>query len=594
MVTGPKHEARAGLLVGLSALVYLGCSLHLASVQTVTVDEYAHVPAGVATVVHGRVDLYGKNPPLVKRLFASAVLGEDTVVPPPPPQSHGWAPWAYGQAFERANAARYDDLFFRARLIVVLLGLLGALSLWLWARQRSDPLTAAAVASLWLLNPSVVAHSSLATLDVAAAVTILWTALALAWWVDKGGGARAALVGILWGAALLTKFTAALLLPAVLIAFAHRRERATLGAFLIILVTSTLVVHAGYGGAGAFASLGELPVHSGLFTSLKSALGWLPLPVPAAYTLGFDAQLLDTEQGEFGAYFFGEVSEQGFALYDVVIFLLKTPLPVLAVGAAAWWGHKRRPLPPGEARALLACLASLALFLLFFNRLDLGVRYLLPLVPLLLVLSLGALAEVLDRASLLAPVIGGAMALSLIVSHPDELGWFNGAALGQGDRVAADSNVDWGQDLYRLPAALEALGHPPEETIALLYFGHVDPARLGLRFRLPTGPAEHGVVVVSHQFRVGLPYVAPAPGGRMLPVRPGFVGWLDEHEPVARVGSLWVYDLGQPPPRQPQTEAGADAGAPGAAQPPAPRPTAAVPTGDVPTAGAEDSGPRGP
>ena len=114
MVSQPRAEVRAGALLALAALVYLACATHLASTQTVTIDEYAHVPAGVATVVHGRVDLYGKNPPLLKRLFASAVLDEDTVVPAPPTQSHGWAPWAYGQSFERANPDRYDALFFRA------------------------------------------------------------------------------------------------------------------------------------------------------------------------------------------------------------------------------------------------------------------------------------------------------------------------------------------------------------------------------------------------------------------------------------------------------------------------------------------------
>jgi hypothetical protein len=556
-------EARAGLAVALCAVVFVGCAAHLASVQTVTVDEYAHVPAGVATVAFGRVDLYGKNPPLLKRLFAVVVLDEETVVPAPPAQSHGWAPWAYGQAFERANAARYDALFFRARLIVILLGLLGALSLFMWTRPRTDSSTAAALAALWLLNPSVVAHSALATLDVGAAVTILWAALALAWWVDKGGLGRAAVVGVLWGAALLTKFTAALLLPAVLIAFALRRERATVGAFVVVLVSSTLVVHAGYGFAGAFASLGELPVQSSLFSSLKGPLGWLPLPLPAGYTLGFDAQLLDTEQGEFGAYFLGEVSEGGFALYDVVIFLVKTPLPVLAVAAAAWWGHRRHPLPTGEARALTACAGALALFLLFFNKLDLGVRYLLPLLPLLLVLGAGAVHHALERQPLAGPVVGGVMAVSLLASHPDELRWFNLAAAGQGEVIAADSNVDWGQDLYRLPSVLRELGRPDDE-IALLYFGHVDPARYGLRHRLPRGPGEHGLVVVSHQFRVGLPYLAPSPGGHMTAVRPGQVAWLDAHAPIARAGALWVYDLGPAPsaaapaPPPPEAEPGAD------------------------------------
>jgi hypothetical protein len=54
--------------------VYLLLSAHAARVETPTVDEFAHVPAGCAYWKYGRLDLYSKNPPRLRYWMALPLL----------------------------------------------------------------------------------------------------------------------------------------------------------------------------------------------------------------------------------------------------------------------------------------------------------------------------------------------------------------------------------------------------------------------------------------------------------------------------------------------------------------------------------------
>ena len=139
------------------------------------------------------------------------------------------------------------------------------------------------------------------------------------------------------------------------------------------------------------------------------------------------------------------------------------------------------------------------------------------------------------------------VALSLRV-HPGYLGYFNLAAGGPeaGHRYLLDSNLDWGQDLYRLPAALEALDPQREAPLALLYFGHVEPELYGLEFQLPE-PTRRGWVAASVSYLKGFAYPAPAPGRRSVPVAADALAWLRDEEPVARLGSIWLFDRREVP-----------------------------------------------
>src|SRR5687768_16577906 len=148
-----------------SGLAFLVLASHAAWVETPTIDEFAHLPAGCAYWKYGRFDLYAENPPGRKAVMAAPVLLAGCQAPQPGPDEGGWAPWLYGYDFVRANESRYFLLFRLARMTTVLATLAGGAVLFFWARDLFDDRAAGITAALFFLNPNILAHGHLATID---------------------------------------------------------------------------------------------------------------------------------------------------------------------------------------------------------------------------------------------------------------------------------------------------------------------------------------------------------------------------------------------------------------------------------------------
>jgi len=535
----------------LAGIAFLFLTADAARLETPTIDEFAHVPAGLAVLKHGTFDLYGKNPPLLKQTLALPLLAKGAVAPEVSVPHHGWGPWLYGQQFAASNSARYLGLFRASRAVSMILGLATAILLFVWARQLFGTRSACIAATLFLLNPSVLAHSHLATLDVGCTFSIFLCVFTLRWAYRAPSWTRVGLVGGVWGIALLVKFTAVLLLPAFVLMIALRRGRRwqrALAELSAIGLTAILIVNVGMGFDGSFRRLDSFsPVSAFMQRVQEIAPGGLPVPFPSAYWTGFDAQKRDTESAEFDSYLLGEWSRSGWWYYDLVALAAKTPVPVLILLMVCPWLLRSWGSARDEWLTLLIPVGTLLFFMLFFNRLNIGVRYLLPIFPFLYLFT----AALWRRNgagrwkawnSALAFLVLAYSAGVAAVQHPAHLAYFNLAAGGseQGHRVLLDSNLDWGQDLYRLPAALRELGHQGE--IGLLYFGHVPPELYGIQYTLvPHRPVE-GVLAVSVQYLMGGSYAATDPAGRLVPVRRDHLAWLRGHTPVARAGSMWIFD----------------------------------------------------
>ena len=303
----------------------------------------------------------------------------------------------------------------------------------------------------------------------------------------------------------------------------------------------------------SFHSLSEYELGSGTGRAAKEWLpAWLPIPAPKAYVVGFDAVKRDTEEGEFGSYLLGEWSQQGWWYYDLVAFGVKAPLPLLALLLVSPWFLRRERLPRRELLALALPLLALVA-LLTLNRANIGVRYLLPIYPFLFVWIGCVWAGAPGRRGAIAFAAVAAYYVGAVaLVHPNHLSFFNVLAGGPsgGHRFLVDSNLDWGQDLYRLKPALEALDH--EGPVRLLYFGHVHPRLYGIDYELVPNEPVADVVAVSVNYLMGYRYPVLRPNGRSERVRRNRVAWLRELEPVARAGTIWIFDTrrkggGSPP-----------------------------------------------
>jgi hypothetical protein len=202
--------------------------------------------------------------------------------------------------------------------------------------------------------------------------------------------------------------------------------------------------------------------------------GWFqafrPLLIPRDFFKGV-ALVLSHSQGGHDAYFLGEWSNRGWWYYFPVVFALKSPLAFLAallVGVALAVTHWKK-LRLDEKTPWIAGAAYFGLAMT--SSINIGVRHLLPVVPLVCVGVGCSLARIKNRAA--QCTVFALVAWEVVVAvavYPRYLQFFNEAAGGarNGYKYALDSNFDWGQDAKRLKQFLDdrSISH-----IYLDYFG---------------------------------------------------------------------------------------------------------------------------
>jgi hypothetical protein len=569
----PPRVLAAGVLL-LAAFAAL-CA-HGLRWDSPTVDEFAHLPAGYYYLRTGNFELYDLNPPLPRVLCALPLLAAARLGGRPPSidlgarlRDSGWYPWVFATDFMRRNRDDFDRLFLLGRLPVVALGLLLGLLVWHWARRLYGEAAGLAALAGCVFCPSLVAHAHLATTDIAFALAAAGALYLAQRWHERPRLPVLLAAGSALGLAQLTKFSAVLLYPVLLVltlAALARGERfplwrsgrssaaawiGSLASLALLWLVSLAVLDAGYLFQGVGAALGSFHFRSRLLSGVAAALPrGLPLPLPAPYVHGFDAIQLINEQGEFPTYLCGRWLPQGSWLYYPVTLVLKTPLPLLAAwlaapfarlpeaAAAAGGGASRRR----EAFLWLPAVALLAVFSLA-SKVSYGIRYLLPIVPLACVYSARLLPWVRTRGRAARALALGLLVVypfSALLATPDTIDYFNVLAIGGGDRYLLDSNLDWGQGLKRLRAFMDRERLP---AIPLAYFGHVDPSIYGIRWRFPA-PGRPGPAVVSANFVHGYPYVT-AVNGHMVPVPEDTFIWVATHPRRADLGGgLYLYEIG--------------------------------------------------
>jgi len=567
-ISNPKNRM-PWAVASLLAVMAVTCVLSL-RVKSPTVDEFAHLPAGYYYWKTGDFSLYAKNPPLIKLICSLPLLAMDVSID----RERGyedagdWRPWVYGAYFMRENAAGYDNIFFVGRLPVVLLGLLLGFYVFRWAYELYGFLGGVISLILYVFSPNIVAHSRLVTTDIGCACFMfmatyyLWRVLCLnrkKAWIGAG---------ICSGLALLSKFTAFLLVPIFVLLFLlsalnGRKEgvnirhlgkglQRTALHFVLISVTAILIVNIGYGFTGSFETLKTIPHESEFFENLnRFPINRIPIPFPAAYMEGLDRQKLDAEQGVFLNYLRGRLSDDGWWYYFLYAFFVKTPIPlhvgiILSIFCALKWRREKV-----SSAFVLVPMAVIFIVFSFLNEINVGLRYILPLFPFLFV-WLGQLAEIRQTKRLFHYSAVALLALYVFCSisiFPDYLAYFNAWAGGpeKGYRHLLDSNLDWGQDLKSLKGYMKEEGI---KEIGLAYFGHVDPKIYGIDYHLIGKRPESGYIAISANYLYGLPYLITY-GPKPIPIRPNTFEWLHAFEPNASIGhTIRVYSIPEERTRQ--------------------------------------------
>ncbi|HUT54715.1 MAG TPA: glycosyltransferase family 39 protein [bacterium] len=531
----PAHEYLAGSVI---IAAFIALALTSAARKSATVDEFAHLPAGLYALRTGDFSLYGKTPPVGRMI---AVLPALALGPRMPDLSRvpesSWRPWIYGTAFMRVNGAAYGRVLFAARLMAVLAGAVVCLLVWLYSRRLWGGPGGLISLIACALSPTLIAHSRLVTVDVMAALFTLLFVLALLSFLKRPSALRSAIMGAALGLAVLCKFTLlffapfALLAPVAAYSINHSRRGPHILGYSVAAHTGTVII-AGWLALTAGYLGKDVGLHRDAVFASKDMQILAPAlhlaPLPAEFLAGLDAQLFDAESGEFlqGNYLLGRWYTGSRWYYFPAAILFKQPVYALALFLfAAALTLRRRPW--GEEALLLFMAGAYFLFACFFGSLQIGVRHLLPVFPLGFII-MGRLGPPAfpegpppgdgDEAApvqgkrgprrALRLVLGLALAWAMIdqvMIWPDYLAYFSPLAGGpaNGYKTLLDSNLDWGQDLPGLKKWMDQNNVP---RVDLMYFGHDDPARFNIAYDLPSASSPNKYLAVSADYLMGMMY----------------------------------------------------------------------------------------
>jgi hypothetical protein len=462
--------------------------------QTPTTDEPVYVATAVGYLQQHVLRYNPEHPPLVKLLIETGLRFAG--VQPIDPGFDG-NQWGLGRHVLYASGNDPYRMMFLARLPVILLTLLFGLVVFLFARDLAGVPGGLVALAVYAFSPDVLAHGSLATLDLPVAGFLL-TTLWLLWRARFRPEVYLPLAGLALGAALATKMTALAAVPVVLLlaglAIWPRRFWACLVAVAGVALIATAVVWLCYFAvdpALRWTAPPGLPQIGGLRGALIDVL-----PFPQAYRDGLRVQF-GFEDGTFEGYLFGQAYPGSRWYYLPAALLVKMPLGMIALWLAGAAVLLRRM--PAAALSVLAVPLVVLLANLGGSR-DFGVRYVIVW-PVVLAVAAGAVMLARPpwvRAAAVALVLF--VMLSSARTFPYYLTYSNEAFGGPSQTYLRlhDSNVDWGQDLGRLADRLRE--RYPGQPVWLEYKGNGEPAAYGIDAADPLEvPPDrvHGLLVVS-------------------------------------------------------------------------------------------------
>jgi len=344
--------------------------------------------------------------------------------------------------------------------------------LFIFARSLFGSRAAVFAIALFSLEPTMLAHGRVVQTDVPAAFGYLLFFMALYWYWFRTTWRRAIFLGVAAGIALIAKFSMLLIglvLPVAFIILWWRssRRRAVVLHAAVVLLAMVLVINAAY--FFQHASLNEADTNwiAAKFTAHPDAVvqgsELLSHVVPKEFLLGILFQLVHNREGHFAS-LLGMQSKTGWWYYFPVAFALKTTLPflllsLLATGWAIFRCAKHRDF---RFVWLLAPTLIYSVFVLF-SHINIGVRYLAPIFPFLMI----AAAVLLDYLLKLRRVIATVFVVVLLAwigveavrAYPNQMSYMNQIASGAPHWwYLSDSNVEWGDDLHDLALYLQQHG----------------------------------------------------------------------------------------------------------------------------------------
>lgn len=510
-----------------------------------TIDEPSHLACGMEWWEKGVYRIETKHAPLARISIAFLPYLSGLRAPAE------FKTWVDTYPILSADGHYWRNLTL-ARIGVLPFFIIATLVVFFWTKRLYGPAAGLLAAAIFTMEPTILAHSGLATTDIPLTAMFCWSLYAFTLWLRQPDWKTATLFGVSSGLSLATKFSTVVFLPTcgaaiivLYLASGQRNWRPLLRTLALVVLCAFLTTWSVYRFShGYLGQITGVPDRvaarvfgpsSGMTGVVHKVAASLPIPAPEI----LDGIRFLRHQNEEGArsYLFGRTSETGFWYFFIASLAVKTPLAVLllaAIGSGVLLARYLRDRSGWEGMVPLAS-AVVIIIVTAPSRLNMGVRYVMPMFVFLSMLAARGLValwrrrdhQVLCRA--VAVLLFAWLAISSAWAHPDYLAYFNEFGGSDPSRLLVISDFDWGQDLSRLATYLR---EHHIEHISIAYDGFFDPDSLGL----PKTDL--------------LPCRAPEPSGwvvfaaRRARRSPECWPWLPQQQRVAVVGkTMWIYHL---------------------------------------------------
>lgn len=476
-----------------TVMIVVGC-VRIISTYNVfwqTWDEPFHIAAGMQWLDQGRFTYEPYHPPLARVLMAigpylNGVRIVDNTSSLPTMIYEGNTILHTGGAYEKNLAL--------ARLGILPFFIVASLVVTLWTRTFAGEAAALLATLLFTTVPPVLAHAGFATLDMACAAMVSATLFSLTLWLNKPDLRRSLLLGIVLGLTIISKLStlAFLFVDGILIIgiyglYFHKRKKIIKDSVLpkpktwltssaVVLLLCTLTIWSGYRFSVRYLLRPENRPHAQIDQVVRTQgllhdmayfmVENVPIPAPE-FGIGIHDFFARNDQGHL-AFFLGDIQGSGRWYYFPVIFLFKTPLPFILLGIIGIFFILKNVSQTDLKwmQMIIPAIASLGVLATgMLGNIDNGLRQILSIYPLLAtVAGYGAFSLIsinrrsyLVGAGLLAILFSWQL-ISSFSAHPDYVAYFNELAMNHPEKIAVDSDLDWGQDLKRLASTLHDRG----------------------------------------------------------------------------------------------------------------------------------------
>lgn len=501
--------------------------------QAPTADEYSYISTAYLYVQTGDFRLDRTHPPLLRLLIGVPL--QFVPINMPPLQIEKWSTseanmlgYIIGWDMLLGGENDWRLLLTLARVPILLLSVGLGLLLYLWARELYSNTGALIVLFLYALSPNMLAHASLATMDLGISFFFIATLYALNRYLQHPHVLYAIITGVVFGLALAAKITAVLLIvPVATALFIHiwqqRHEESfypqTYIKHVSILIGSSIL---------ALLLVYGFPLKPFYyFDTLSNVL--------VKSTQAGGETVAGMPHANHAFYLLGEYSTSGWFYYYFAAFLMKTPLAFLGLLVLAIALCPKRWMGMGD----VLIISTIVILLLagMLNRVNIGIRHVLPLYPLLFIYT-GRIALLSNKTlrGVLVPILFLWYLAASVWISPHYLAYFNEAVGGpvNAHNLLDDSNIDWGQDLAALQKVQQQYPGEPlyVATNWILHPPAFDfEATLLKEDQIPKPPK--GIIAVGKHWAVR---------HRLHRRSPYYFDWFEKYEPVGHVGhSILLY-----------------------------------------------------